>query len=279
MSDEQFNPAKCLRDWGDDKIALLASRLRTLDGPGRVTVQELRDQNAAHFIKYPTDPVIAKLWAINLEFTRRGIAPRWRGIKSFNPSAVPSSTLGLPANVPRLIGPAQKQKLLLRWADLQWLHNELGPSHLPLNLSWRKLFADHIDDDQREHLFSRVAASDDKPHRIVYGPSVIEPVSLTLRGFAVSAVGDRCRAVQRRVRDVIQVRLEALGTRPRYHPTTDALATRLVYAEAIELARGSPTEAARIVRWISGEVVTPQAAHQMRTKIASDIKLTGAAWK
>ena len=270
----EFNPAKCLRTLDGRKVSKLSEKLRT------VTVHELREQNARQFVTHPTDTVIAGLWAINLEFTRRGIAPRWRGIEKFNPSAVPHDRPAhLPDSVPSVRRPAMQQKLLLRWADLQWLHQELGPSHYPLNLSWRILFADHIEEAKREELFARVAESEDKPHRIAFGLSVPEPHTLTLKGFAALKAGDRCKAARKRVRDVIQPRLEATAKRASYTPTTEAIASRLVYAEALELAQGKPTEAARFVRWISGERVTTQAAHRMRDRMAADLKLKGRAWR
>lgn len=270
----EFNPAYCLRNLDDQKVAKLTEKLRA------VTVHELREHNARQFVAHPTEGVIAGLWAINLEFTRRGIGPRWRGIEKFNPSAVPRDRPSyLPDSVPSLNSPAMQQKLLLRWADLQWLRQELGPAHYPRNLSWRLIFADHIDEASREGLFARVAQSRDKPHRIVYDFSVPEPQTLTLKGFAVSKAGGRCKAARKRVRDVILPRLVATGKRSRYTPTTEAIASRLVYAEALELAQGKPTEAALFVRWISGEQVTTQAAHRMREKMAVDLKLKGRAWR
>lgn len=270
----EFNPAKCLRSVDGQKVAKLTEKLRA------ATVLELREQNARQFAAHPTDAVISGLWAINLEFTRRGIAPRWRGIEKFNPSAVPHDRPAhLPASVPSVHHPALRQKLLLRWADLQWLHQELGPSHYPVNSSWCLLFSDHIDDAKREGLFARVAESEDKPHRIGFDLSVPEPHTLTLRGFAARKAGDRCKAARKRVKEVIQPRLEAFRKRPRYKPTEDAIASRLVYAEALELAQGSPTETAMFVRWISGEQVTTQAAHRMRGKMAADLKLKGRAWR
>lgn len=281
MTKPLFNPAKCLREWNPANSALLTAKLQIVTGPGRVTASDLRNQNARHFAMLPSDTVTAKLWAMNLEMTRRGIAPRWRGIDNFNPSAVSHAQVdyGLSDSVPRLISAQVQRKLLLRWVDLEWLHQELGPSHFPNNLAWRRMFIDNIDQSERERLFARVAESDDKPHRIVDGLSVTDPYMLALKGFGVAAAGDRCKVVRRRLKDVVEPRLEALARRPRYRPTPDALATRLMYAEAIELARGSPTETARFVRWISGDVVKPQAAHQMRNKIAADLKLKGRAWR
>ena len=270
----EFNPANCLRNLAGQKVAKLTEKLRA------VAVQELRKQNARQFATHPTDAVIAGLWAINLEFTRRGIAPRWRGIEKFNPSAVPHERpVHLPASVPGVHHPALQQKLLLRWADLQWLHRELGPSHFPVNIAWRQLFVDHIDEATREGLFARIAESEDKPHRIGFSLSVPDPHTLTLRGFAVRKAGDRCKAARKRVRDLIQPRLEAFAQRPHYKPTGDAIVSRLVYAEALELAQGRPTETALFVRWISGEQVTTQAAHRMRDKMAADLKLKGRAWR
>ena len=153
---------------------------------------------------HPDAAVIAKLWASNLEFTRRGIGPRWRGIEKFNPSAVSKDRPpNLPASVPSHHNPAMQRKLLLRWADLQWLRHELGPSYLVKNIAWLLLFADHIDEGRREGLFARVAESDDKPHRIVFGLSVPGPYMLALKGFAVSKAGDRCKAVRRRLKDLL----------------------------------------------------------------------------
>jgi hypothetical protein len=270
----EFNPAKCLRSRNAATVAKLTAKL------GTVTVQELLELNARHFAMHPDDAVIAKLWAFNLEFTRRGIGPRWRGIEKFNPSAVPHDRpANLPDRIPSLHNPAMQRKLLLRWADLQWLHHELGPSHNAKNIAWLLLFVGYIDENRREGLFARVAESDDKPHRIVFGLSVPGPYMLALKGFAVSKAGDRCKAVRRRLKDLIQPRLEAFATRPTYTPTADAIAKRLTYAEAVELARGSPTDAARFVTWISGEKVTPQATERMRDRIATDLKLKGRAWE
>lgn len=271
----EFNPAQCHRNLNPEKLSALTARLQT------VTVQKLRETNAQYFVKHPTTEVIAGLWAINLEFTRRGIAPRWRGIKHFNPSAVPHDT-PIPeslAHYPRLRTTAVQQKLLLRWADLQWLNQELGPSHIAQHLLWRWLFAPYTSAEERETLFASIAESDDQPNRILYGLSVTGPHMLALKGFSVAYAGDKHKAIRRRLQDVIRPRLEASAMRPTYTPDSDAIAKRLIYAEAVELAKGSPTETARFVRWISGEKVTPQAAEQMRNKIASDIKLLGASWK
>ena len=271
----EFNPAQCHRNLDIEKLSALTAKLQS------VTAQELREINAQYFGKYLSASVIAGLWAINLEFTRRDIAPRWRGITHFNPSAVAHETR-IPeylSDVPRLRTTAMQQKLLLRWADLQWLYQELGPSHLPLNLSWRSLFSPHISEARREYLFACIAESEDQPNRIVFDLSVPELHLLALKGFSVARVGDKHKAVRKRLQGVIQPRLEAFATRPSYTPNSDAIGRRLIYAEAIELARGSPTETARFVRWISGERVTPQAAEQMRNKVASDLKLLGFNWK
>lgn len=155
----------------------------------------------------------------------------------------------------------------------------MGPSHFPANLAWLSLFAGHLGEDKREGLFAHTAESDVAPHRIVHDLAVTEPLLLTLKGFVVSAAGDRCRAVPRRLKQVIEPRLEAWAKRSKYSPTIDSVASRLVYAEAIELARGKPTAVAQFVRWISGGTVTPRAAHKMRGKIASDLKLTGRPWQ
>ena len=274
MSYAEFNPAKCLRELDSEAAASLIAKL------GAASLSELREANARRSGIYLSDAAIAALWAINLEFTRRGVGPRWRGIERFNPSAVPHERPDwMPVNVPSLRTPQMQQKLLLRWADLQWLHHELGPSHLPNNLTWRDLFAQRLDEGRREELFAQIAASERAPHWLVHDLAVNGPHKLALRGFAVSEAGDRIRAMRKRLKDVIQPRLEGYGTRTTYSPSPAALSNRLMYAEAIELAQGSPTETARFVRWISGMRIKPQAAHQMRNKIAADLKLRGRAWQ
>ena len=127
-------------------------------------------------------------------------------------------------------------------------------------------------------MFTNLAESDDKPHRIIFGLAVIEPLTLSLKGFAEAKAGDRYKTVRKRLKSAIQPHLEAMGDRPRYPLGVDAIAKRLVYAEAIELARGKPTDTARFVRWISGETVTPQAALKMRKKMAVELRLIGRAW-
>lgn len=75
------------------------------------------------------------LWLINREFTRRGVAPQWRGVPRIV-KAAPMPPANPQSVTPRRLGDVAQKNLMKRWIDLEWLRAALGVSHLTKKKSW-----------------------------------------------------------------------------------------------------------------------------------------------
>jgi len=275
MQRQQFAPTAFMRDMSPDQLATVRDVL------AERSTADLQRKCAGLFAEpLLSDRLAAQLWVINEELCRRGVGPRWRGFGAFNPQAAPKyGEITWPARLgPAPLGDPMRRKLLIRWCDASWLRRELGPSHIPRAPTWRPLFLTATCGDELEAMYARLAECEEPNHEVVRQLNVPPKLALALRGFVAAGAADRHSAVRRRLKDKIGPALDALAHRPRYALTPEQIAKRRVYAEAIELADGSTTDAARIVRWISGEQVSPQAVDKMRAKIAADAGLMGKKW-
>ena len=228
---------------------------------------------------------VPMLWQINRELSSRGIAPGWRGIPRFvNPAPLtPENPLSRGVN---RLGEVAKKNLMKRWIDLEWMWCQLRPSHVTKLKLWQGAFAE--DFDRAVVAFAKVnviwshggGKMGSKPaHQVIDGLSVPKMIRLGLTGLINRDSGERVRNMQKRLKTRIRPLLEAEMNRPAYPLTAVEVERRLLYCQAIELAVGSPTDAAVIFRWITGESVTRQSMHEMKSKIAAQCKLTTKAWK
>lgn len=250
------------------------------------TLEELRDANA-HWFSQPmafelTAPI---LWLINQEFTTRGVAPQWRGVPRFvnkatSPAPSPNSTSL------KKLGDVATKNLMKRWIDLEWLRIQLGPLHVTKFKIWKDTFA--VDLDRAVAAFARVnvvwahggGKAGTKPaHKVVDRLNIPRIVRLGLTGLIDRDSGERVRNMEKKVTVRIRPRLEALLTRTAYPLTKEEYGRRLLYCQAIELAVGSPTDGVKIFRWMTGESITRQSVHEMKSKIAEQCKLTTRAWR
>lgn len=254
-------------------VSLGAVRL----GLQRAELEGLREQNRKWFAEPMTSKPIALVWLINQEFTRRGIAPRWRGLPEFvKTMAGPQvrledfpSGLGL---VP--IGDPARKARLLRWIDLEWLASALGPGHVGDHAPWARLFVCGLDSG----LAHRIANSHERPHHVVSKLGVLRPHSFALKGLMTRDDGERCATAEKRLKTRYRPVLEGQMRRGLNPLSREQVENRLLWCEAIELANGSPTVAAQLYSWMTGVSVTRQTAHEIRTKLAKQLRLTSAAW-
>jgi len=255
-------------------------------------VPKLVEQVRLNFqLSFNQDHPIRLLWLLNLELTRRGVAPAWRGIPEFfnvrgaKDSAGDATGTSLPGAIRKLTA-TQKNSLLRRWIDLEWLWVELGPSHLTRQKTWRGAF----DAD-----FTKAAAAFEKINAVrSHGGGKIGPlpafqtlfrldlperVRTPLAGLIARDEGERLKNVRMRVQTRIRPLVEALMERATHPLTQDEVDLRLLYCEAIELARGHPAEAAQIYHWMTGNRVSRQNMQIMKGRIADQCKLTTKAWR
>ncbi|MEB0060338.1 MULTISPECIES: hypothetical protein [unclassified Variovorax] len=279
----EFNPIKILA-----KVSVgQAEKWQRLDLLlRRQTAQQLRARNA-HWHEQPTglDKAIAVLWVINEEFTRRGIAPGWRQAPQFVKALPPPPRAPHSDGTPGPLGETLRRKLLLRWIDLAWLRHELGPAHQTKKVAWRGVFL--ANDDQAWAAFARVNAvqsagggkvSTQTPWQTLAWLNVSKFDKLALEGLIDRDAGALRQSARNRVEAKYEPAVEGLKDR-KFPLTQEQVAQRLIYCEALDLARGSPTDAARAVRWMTGETITRQSMHQMKLKLTEQCGFRTLAWR
>jgi hypothetical protein len=282
MEFQTFNPCATVAELEqNDPATWLKHRQELADAD----LASLRRQNA-HWFAEPTGmaKMVGMVWLINQEFTKRGVAPAWRAGPEFvkvkaPPPPAPAQTR------PLLLGDTARRNLLRRWVDMEWLRRELGPAHFPRTARWAGAFS--TDEATAIQAFLSVNAVTSKgggkagpltPYKTLYQLDVPGLHRLALTGLVDRDAGELARNARKRVQDRYRPRLEALTVRDTYPLSDEEVGRRLLFCEAIELARGSPTDAARVFRWMTGEVVTRQSVHEMKNKIAAQCKLRGRAW-
>lgn len=250
------------------------------------SVEELRELNSYWFKEaMGFELAVPMLWLVNREFTRRGVAPMWRGVPRFVQDATspPVNPIG---KEPRRLGEVARKNLMKRWIDLEWLRFQLGESHVTKHRSWQVAF----DSDLELAIpgFLKVNAvwshgggkMGTKPaHQVVEKLSVPKLYLLGLTGLINRDAGELVRNMEKRLELKYRPLLEAQMDRPRYPLTEFEVERRLLYCQAIDLAVGSPTDATTIFQWMTGASVTRQTMHEMKIKIANQCNLTTRAWR
>lgn len=280
---QQFNPHDLTRAQNEISLPRWNELKRTFE---IMTIDELRAANSYWFLQSMTFELTAPaIWVINTELTKRGVAPRWRGVPRFVKKALLSIPSPISKGPPRL-GDVGTKNLMKRWVDLEWLRIELGPSHVPRLKIWTNVFA--ADLDQAISIFKKVnvvwahggGKVGTKPaYKVVHGLNLPKVVRFGLTGLIDRDSGERVRNMEKKVAQRIHPSMDALMTRDVSPLTLDEVKRRLLYCEAIELAFGRPTDAAKIFLWMTGETVSRQTMHEMRKKIAEQCQLTSRAWK
>jgi hypothetical protein len=277
---ESVNPIQSLRAWQAEMTAAQAQQLEAAKAAFFVAPADELCERAARLLAEPLSPhlprTIALIWLINQELTRRGIGPRWRGLPQYvdeaPPPPVPAAALAPDACRP--ISIATRRRRMLRWIDLDWLATALGPQHVPVHARWRDVFAMGLDEATAE----RIANSLQPPHKLSAMLGVKEPHSFTLTGLMTRDAAERLRTVQQRGAARVRAKLDAQRIQARRPLTAEQHAARLRWVQAIELADGSATQAARLYGWMTGNTTTRQTAHEMRQKLAKQLGLRTAAW-
>ena len=254
-----------------------------------MSLDELRQSNAKWFAEPIAFELTAPaLWTLNLELTRRGVAPMWRGVPRFikamrlNPAT--------PGREERRLGDAATKSVMKRWIDMEWLRLQLGSVHRTKYRLWQNAFSDDL--ELAIAAFAKVnvvwstgsghhngKAGTKPPHDVVDRLSIPALRRLGLTGLIDRDSGEKVRNMEKRIREKLRPLLQALTQRPVLPLTDDEVERREVYCRAIELAVGSPTDAARIFGWMTGESISRQTMHEMRTKIAAQCGLTTRAWR
>ncbi len=252
-----------------------------------LTLIELREKNA-HWFSQSIAFELTKpmLWLVNIELTRRGIAPQWRGVPRFVRVARVPPTSPLSAG-PRRLGEVAQKNLMKRWIDLDWLRRVLGVSHVTKQKSWQDVFS--ADDDRAYRAFAKVNLINshsterigpaNSAYEVMYKLDVPDLLRLGLTGLMNRDAGELVHNAGKRLKRTVRPRLEGLMARPAYPLTAEGVERRMIYAEAIELAVGSPTDAVTVYGWMTGDSVTRQSMHEMKTKLAEQCKLTTRAWR
>lgn len=273
---EVFSPLKITREEvRSDQAAWLAYT----DSLKVMNLDELRAENARLFSLqiFGMTTVTAKVWLLNLEFTRRGIAPRWRGAPEHTDQAAPeTAVLNLPG-IPNPLTETARRRKVLRWIDLEWLRDALGQAHPIMRLGWSSAFVA----DDPEPIWRGIVEEQSANAITLDELSVPKLHRLALLGFQTSPARDRFRTLDKFLSGPVGRLLAAQATRRKYPLTPSQVDDRIRDIRAIELAEGSATDAAMVRRWMTGELVTRQAMSLRRQKIASQVPaLTRrTAWK
>ncbi len=234
-------------------------------------VDQLRAENARLFGQGLAMPqVVAKLWMLNAEFTTRGIAPRWRDAPPHVQHNAPE-TVDIPIpGVGPVLTEATRRKRLLRWVDLAWLRHELGAGHPVQKIAWSYVFAT-ADQAERDRLFSLIVEQESANTLTLDDLGVPKLHRLALLGFQTSPVRDRFRTLDKWMGGPLDALLVGMTTRRRYPITADELDARKRDLMAIELASGSPTDAALIRRWMTGQAATRFVMHERKKVLAAQL--------
>ncbi|MDP3699316.1 MAG: hypothetical protein Q8R72_00255 [Hylemonella sp.] len=287
-----FNPYQAFRV----QNSKMQPRWRELsEGWPAMDLDQLRGQNA-HWFKQPMafELTAPALWAINQEFTRRGVAPMWRGVSPFAKIA-PLPPANMASVGPRKIGEEATRTLMKRWIDLEWLRALLGDTHTVRKTAWRGVFNSNIEiavtgflrvNSIQSHgsaegggsSFGGVKYGFESAYKVLYFLDIPVLAQMGLTGLISRDAGSLVRNAQKRVKVRIRPRLEELMKRPKFPLTRDEVEGRLTYCEAIELAVGSPTAAVTVYKWITGSTVTKQSMSEMKRKIADQCGLITRAW-
>jgi hypothetical protein len=94
---------------------------------------------------------------------------------------------------------------------------------------------------------------------------------LALLGFQTSVARDRFRTLDKWMGGPMDQLLTGMTTRKRYPITVDELDGRKRDLQALELADGSPTDAALIRRWMTGQTVTRAAMGDRKKTLAAQL--------
>jgi hypothetical protein len=278
---EQFSPEKIYRELAGAHPATWERLQRELSA---YDAETLRERNAHWFAEpFGLKNAVATVWLINREFTRRGIAPRWRRIPEFLSGRGPPPSKGT-APGGRPIGEKLRGTVLKRWIDLEWLRAVLGPRHVTYFKTWQPAFDE--DWDRAVKGFARVNAITSvantprvRPaYKVAFGLAIPALEKKTLMGLIDRDAGELVTNALKRVRVTIRPRMEALMQRPRFPLTREEVERRLTICEAIELAGGSPSDAAALLGWMTGEAISRQSLHEMKTKVAVQCNLRTRAW-
>lgn len=273
---EIVNPVQTLRDWraamaperrADPEAAQAAFSLLTLS-----ELRSMNDRLIWQPISHNTPETIVQLWLANQELTRRGVAPRWRRLPTYiAPEAAPNIPDALlKPGEPRPLSHACRKRALLRWIDLEWLSHELGHTHRVDHAHWRGVFRWGLD----EKIAAKIANSPLKPSRLNAYIDIPAPHRYVLTGLLAQDSAKRIRNIKEKRLDRAQWMLDA---RPLLTDTQRG--SRVAWVQAIELAEGSPTVAATVYGWITGETVTKQSAAEMRNKLAQQLGFVTAIWR
>lgn len=278
---EQFNPPELLSEWVRRTGGRYPELVKGYETP------RLLERNEFYFSASFDDAMTAPmLCLINTELNVRGIAPAWRRIPRYAAHVGRSETVSLgPARV-RKLSARVKRNLMRRWVDLEWLRSELGSRHETHFRQWRDVFSE--DPAKAAAAFGRVNRVQSHgggrygplaPHRVLFSLSIPALHKIALTGLIDRDEGKRSQNVRQRVQDSFRPILESLMERPKHPLSREDVERRLVYCEAIELAQASPSDAARIVGWMTGSPVTRQTIVTMRSRIADQCGLTTKAWR
>ena len=283
---ETLNPMRLLREWeggmGEaQRQQLKAAQAAFFDAPV-ARLCDLSAQYLAEPLSSHNPKPIVMCWLINRELTRRGLAPRWRGLPQHvaDEPAPNIPETALPPGAPRPISFASRRRALLRWIDLEWLCVIMGPRHAPTVKRLRHLFeGGRLDGFMGEGIAEQIANAKDRPYQVCLGLGVQAPQSFGLSALKPQDAARRVRAVEERVRLKIAPKLDEHRQSAQWPPTPEQCADRLRWVRAIELAQGSPAEAATLYGWMTGTPAPRQAAHKMKRKLADQLDLRGAAWR
>lgn len=281
---EQFDPWSIHRQWvatQGDVARRLIDVVNAYDSP------TLLDRNSYYFDQNFDDAMTARmLWSINTELTRRGVAPAWRRIPLYAAPGGRLPKVAPAAGTPRKLSSAVKRNLMRRWVDLEWLRFELGPSHETSFRIWRNAFSD--DANQAAAVFAKVNRVQShgggryaplQPYQVLRSLAIPPLHKIALTGLIDRDGAERSANVRRRVQERYRPQFEAMMERDRRPLEADEVSRRLLYCEAIELAKGGLTDAATVLRWMTGKAVTRQTVGVMKERIARQCGLRTAYWR
>lgn len=281
----RYVPAEISRDLNREHYPHFDGKVAALPAQG---LAELRSINRAAFTSFHGGPEqIAWLWEVNRELTRRSVGPAWRDIPELSLSSIPEPTAKL-AGSERLLSGKMRQTLLKRWIDLEWLRSTLGDTHMPRETGLLPIFKGDCEAAISAALrLTRMESTGGgkfgpaPAFKSLYALGLRECDSVVFSLVALVSRDARQRRANARKRlgKTVQPQLEALMERERHCLTQDQVDQRLRIAEALEIAAGSPTLAARLYGWMTGEAITRQSIHVAKQKMAEQCGFGTRAWR
>ncbi len=232
------------------------------------------------------DHWISLVWLVNTEFTKLGIGPRWRGLPRWQKTKPPRLS-GILTGTTRAyyLDHGTQLNNLMRWVDLEWLRAVLGPHHVTKGYEYTNATHENLSLAQaawsRLNRIAKTSSADagaSAPHRVLDGLKVPKLTRVSLTGLIDKDTANRVTVAMRRIESEIEPKLNVWAKGRPSGLAEDEVAHRLRVAEAIELAQGSPKDAADVLRWMTGRSVTRQAVNTMRLKMASQLGLTRQYW-